>query len=380
MAQIELYIVIAVGVVFILGLYIVFRRKKHTAVDAKKHYIEGLNLLIEDKIPEALDAFRRTVRLDTGFIDAYIKIGDILREKDAHSAVKVHRDLLVRPELSTAEKKVILRSLTMDYIELNQWREALLVIDQILDINPKSSWARDKQLLLFEELGEWQNAYNAVKKSPEMPKSEKSTRMAAYKMEIGRKLCDEHREHDARLRFRDAIREDNHFLPAYLEYTDSYIREKRKKDALNVLTKYMKTNPQAPSLVFSRLKQVLFDLGHFGDIEGLFLDLAKENPRLAEVQLSLAKVYEKKGELLKALQACKRAMDINPDRFDTQLRMIHLYSRLDQRQKAIDMVKQLSDQILQQQHPFKCDVCQTEYDQYKYRCVNCKNWNSIIRK
>ncbi len=377
MTVIEISIGIAAVLILVAG-FVLFRKKHHSVSDAKNNYINGLNLLIENKESEALDAFRRTVHQDTGFIDAYIKIGDILRQKDIHSAVKVHRDLLVRPQLTREERHIILKSLATDYIRLEQWREALVVIDQILSMDSKNSWAIDKQLLIYEELGEWQNAYNAAKKKPEMSKAEKSTRMAAYKMELGRLLVKEKREHDARLRFRDAIREDNHFIPAYLEYADSYIREKREKDALNILTKYMKTNLEASSLIFSRLKQVLFEMGHFGDIEGVFLELAKENPELADVQLSLAELYEKKGELLKAVQACKRAISINPDRFDTQLRLIHLYSRLDQRQKAIEIVEEMSDKILQQQKPFECKVCNTEYRHYQYRCSSCKSWNSLM--
>ena len=119
---------------------------------------------------------------------------------------------------------------------------------------------------------------------------------------MGRQFVKEKREHDGRLRFREALKLNSKSVPAFLELADSYMREKRDGDALAVLEKFVKSNPSSSGLAFTRLKQVLFDLGHFSDIENIYFELAKNNPYIIEGHLGLAEIYEKKGELHKAMK------------------------------------------------------------------------------
>jgi lipopolysaccharide biosynthesis regulator YciM len=380
------YLIPAIGVIvvvlFVFIVWVVVRQRGKAKPNlAQKHYIDGLNLLIDGHLDPALEKLRKTVQMDTGFINAYIKIADIYRRKgEPDKAIKICRDLLIRPNLTEEQRHDILKSLAEDYIADQKWQQALVVINQLLNLNSHDHQTRQQKVIVLEQMGDWQGAFDIVRKESDLDKEEKKYRLAAYKYEQGLQLVKEQKEHDARVRFRDAIKEVSTFVPAYLEIADSYIRQDRSQDALSILKKYIKVNPNLSNLAFSRLKQVLFEMGKFGDIEQVYAELARENPQVVEGHLGLAEIYEKKGELLKAVDACKRALQADPGRVEAKLFLVRLYGKLGRDEAASDLAGELATQIISRQKHFECKMCGHLTDNYFYRCPHCRAWNSAIKR
>src|SRR5438128_684057 len=75
---------------------------------------------------EALLAFAETVRIDTDNVDAYIHIGNLLRERgEPARAINVHRELTVRSGLTTAQERTVRESLVLDLIALGRADQAV---------------------------------------------------------------------------------------------------------------------------------------------------------------------------------------------------------------------------------------------------------------
>jgi lipopolysaccharide biosynthesis regulator YciM len=365
------------GVLLLIAVAIVIQRRRNKSTgEAQLEYIAGLNYLIQDDYERALQKLRATVHLDTDFIDAYIKIGDVLRQQGkAENAIKVHRDLLIRPNLTRQNRLDILSSLADDYMTAERWQDALVVADELAGFNTSKTHVRDLKLAIYEQMEDWKGAYEAIRKHGQIPEREKKFRMAAYKTEQGRQRIRENREHDARVHFRDAIKVDPHFVKAYLELADSYRREERIKDALGVLRKYVKKSPQNLDLAYSRLKQMMFDLGHFGDLEGLFKEVIRDNPDSIEGHIGMADILERKGELRKAVEACNRASRLDPDRPDVKLMLIRLDEKLGRAETASEMASELVQQLIENHKQFVCETCGYAADEYFYRCPRCESWN-----
>ena len=76
---------------------------------------------------------RDVVKQDTSHIDAYLQIGNILREEgNVEGAIKIHRSLTMRPNLSKDIQRQIHKSLAIDYFKLGNIpkskEEALIVL------------------------------------------------------------------------------------------------------------------------------------------------------------------------------------------------------------------------------------------------------------
>ncbi len=380
MDQTLLLIIIGILAIVLIILLWVFRKGKAVTGEARTEYIAGLNFLLSDEKDKALEKLRSTVRMDTEFIDAYIKIGDILRSQGAaDGAIKIHRDLLVRPNLGDNQRIAVNKALAKDYRVAKKFPQALQACDHILDVERGNAWAKDFQLAIFEEMGDWQSAYNVVRKNSKLPKEERNTRLACYKVEQGRQSAALNQEHDARTHYREAIKLSSHCVQGFLELADSYMRDKRPADALDALKTLIQKNPNFSELAFARLKHVLFELGQFGEIEEVYRDLLKSNPKVVEAQLGLAEIYEKKGEIRHAVEVCNKALSYGSDRVDVKLMLVRLQSKLGRDEKAAEIASDLAGQLLKDRSRYVCRVCNYTDQNYFWHCPKCNSWNSATR-
>jgi len=382
MEQIHIIALTLIAVILVLTIlfFRFFRSRQGSIGEAQTEYIAGLNNLIDGQYEKALEHLRKTVRLDTELIDAYIKIGDILRNQGyPDKAIKVHQDLLVRRDLANQKRTAILKSLAQDYKVNKNFHQAVTACEQILEIDRQNIWCKDFLLSVYEEMEDWHNAFDLLKKNNTIPKQQKASILACYKIEEGLNLTKVQKEHDARLCYREAIKYDKKSSAAYLELAHSYMREKRLKDALIALKQLVQNNPDNAELAFTQLKEVLFDLGQFGDLEKMYLELIKSNPDVIEAHLGLAEMFEKKGEYLKAVDICKSAMEIDPQRLDIKLMLIRLKSKLGMNEDAVDIAKKLAEEIVEDHHNYICENCGYHDNIYFWHCPQCKAWNSTKR-
>lgn len=375
------FIYIAIfAVLLILLVFFLFRRKPKRRRSIQNEYIAGLQALLSGDQEYALEKFRQVVRRDTDYIDAYILIGNIFRQRGANeNAIKVHRDLLVRPNLNVEQQKEILKSLALDYQMNNQQKWALSTCDKILELDKKNKWARQFKLTLFEDMGDWQGAFEILRKNNAMPKEEKSLRLAAYKVEQGLQFSALHQEHEARIRYRDAIKYDSNCLPAFMELVASYFREARHNSALKELKKFVQAVPGYADVALQEFKESLFESGHFNDIESLYKQALTAKPDNIGAYLGLAEIYDKKGEIRQAAELCQRALKVDENNMKARFFLIRAENKLQRYDRSAELANAVAEKILNQRAAYRCSQCGHEQEKLSLRCPACRAWNAMER-
>ncbi|MBN1479404.1 hypothetical protein EH223_16425 [candidate division KSB1 bacterium] len=372
---IAVFVVLLVSIVLIL-----FRRKPKRKKNIQAEYISGLHALIEGDNETALSRLRNVVRRDTDYIDAYIIIGNIFREKAMfENAIKVHRDLLVRPNLGLEHQRSILRNLVLDYKMNNQPKWALSTCDKILEIDKKNQWTKDIKLEIYEDMGDWQGAFDILKKNNTMDKAPKNARLAAYKVEQGLQLVALKQEHDARIRFREAIKLSDTCFAAYVKIIQSYIRENREKDALKELKKLLQTLPDYADIAVKEFEKLLYDMGEFGEIENFYKQIIHSHPQVTVAYLALAEIYKKQGELVKASEYARKVLQYEPKNFKVLLFLVQIENKLRRYESSAELAAQVAEIFSEKKYSFMCRECHQEFDHYFWRCDACSAWNSAER-
>ncbi len=374
-----LYVAVFVFLLFFIVL-LLFKRKPKRKQSIQSEYISGLRAMIDGDMDVALERLRNVVRRDTDYIDAYILIGNIFREKKMYeNAIKVHRDLLVRPNLNLEQQKAILSSLVLNYKHNNQPKWALSTCDKILEIDKKNAFARDIKLALYEDMGDWQGAFDILKKNSTMDKGQKNARLAAYKIEQGLQLVDLQQEHDARHRFREVIKQDSGSFAGYEQLVHSYVREKRDRDALKELKRLIQAVPDFADMAVKEFEGLLYDMGQFDEIENFYKQIIQSNPKLTVAHLALAEIYQKKGELVTAGEYARKVLQYDPTNVKVILFLIQIENKLRRFESSAQLATQIATSFTEKKFVFRCSDCQHEQDRYFWRCPICQSWNTAGR-
>ncbi|UCD17919.1 MAG: hypothetical protein JSV44_03165 [Candidatus Zixiibacteriota bacterium] len=347
--------IIIIFLLAIIALILVFiyydRYKKDKKGKDPALYIEGLRALLDGREEAAFHKFREVVAEDSGNIDAYLRIGDILRKYGkADKALQVHKDLTLRHGLTAAEKRAVLRGLTEDFLHLGETALASAALKELLSLNPGDRWAHERLLQLYTEDADWDRAYAIKEKLIKLDGNRSKKGLAIYKFHQGENLFRDKDYHKARMLCKEAISMDPGCVPAYIMIGDSYLLENRVEDAVAVWHKMVRAVPDEAHRVLSRLKKALFDLGRFGDISTVCEDILEASPKNLDARLTLADYHLKKGEHSIAAEHLQTAIDDHPDSYIPILELAKLYLAAGEQKKLSELIDALRErrEVLEQ--------------------------------
>lgn len=341
-------------------------------------YIEAIHLLLEGKKTAALEKLKKSVKMDTDNIMAYIQLGAIYRETGFPvRAAKIHRDLLVRRNISEEEQTSILHHLVLDYQTSGALDLAIETAERLAQRDKKNVENKKLLLALYEQKGDWDKAFFYRQALNKWLKEKDQSILALYKIMSGLKHIEDGAEKDGRIRFREAAKLDKGCVPAYLYWGDSYRHEGRIEDALKIWIELTQKNPSCAHMVFDRLKDVLYELGRYGEIEQIFQNVIKKKPKRPEASIQLIQLLQKQGRLDQAMDLAEQVLDQYPDSVECRTQQVLLLHRQGDFKRAVELAVDVLTQSLNQSKMLVCSECGHESSDPLWHCPNCHAWNSF---
>ena len=272
-------------------------------------YLEALEHLADGKTQDAQEKLKEAIKQNTGNVNAYLRLGDQLREQGLiKNALSIHKELTLRENLSKSQNSQIQRSLLLDYEAIKDYKNGILIAKKILDSDKaRGIWLINKLIELFEKNENWQDAIDATKKYLK-PLSEKEKKQVAYYfISQGLQKLNDGKGKEARIKFKEAVKMDPNCSEAYRQIGKSYLDENRLDDAINIWRKFCFEVPEQAHIVFPLLEKTSFENGKFSDVENLYTELLKLDVKNRNTLLALVELYIKKGSYEKALSALENA-------------------------------------------------------------------------
>ena len=374
----ELLIVILVILVLVIIYYFtrVFRKPK----GEKSNYLSALEYLTEGNDKWAIQKFKEAVRENSENVEAYLRLGDLLRKKGLTSnALKIHKDLTLRSNLTTEMKSRIQYSLLLDYEETGNYKKAIDIANTLLE-DPKTFQKEIavRTLHHLEKEEEWQNAYNALRRYFKELTPQLKKKAALYLVFDGLKTQGKGEGKEARIKFKEAFKLDPECVAAFYYIGKSYYHEERTADAIREWEKLCETVPQKSYFVFEELEKAWFDLGKFKEAERLYKEILQRDPSNVHAAIALSEIYYKKEEYDRAIQILERISEEKPD----DPRLLGYRLQILTHKTQYKLASQLAQDYFQKNYQmadfqFICQECQYKTDEPQWVCPQCKSLDSF---
>jgi len=334
----------AISFYFVYDRFFMTPEKKTSAI-----YVAALKDLLNGKEEAAFSKLRQVVTEDPNNIDAYMRLGQILREHNKPDrALQVHKNLTLRSDLTHQDKLDILYHLVSDYLTLNELKTAEDALQELISLDSKNLWAYSHLLKIQEQGRKWDEAYETAVQILKLESNKSKKPLARFKYNKADRLLKKREYHKSRIIFKEAIGLDPSYVPAYLAIGDSYYEEKRLEDAVNFWNKLIATVPDQAHRAIERLKKTLFELGRFGDIMEICQNIMEHSPRNIKARRTLAEFYKKKGELDLAREYLEQILDDYPDDYETVIELTRVYLEKGDRKKIDILFRSLERRWEQQ--------------------------------
>jgi lipopolysaccharide biosynthesis regulator YciM len=265
--------------------------------------------MVEGENRRAVEMLKEAVRQNSENIDAYIKLGVILRnEKLYTNAIRIHKDLLLREKLTDDLRAEIKYHLTMDYVKSGSNEKALRFAEDIKSDKKFGPKIINYLLEIYEKSNAWDKAIETLKSTQLIKTNDGKKKHAFYKVKKGEMIQKAGNGKEARILYKDAIKIDPGCALAYLLIGDSYINDERASDAINTWTNFCTKVPESAHLAFDRLEKAWYDKGQFSKIEELYSSIIEKDEDNIYVMIRLAAIYRKKGDFKQSLKILNDAL------------------------------------------------------------------------
>jgi lipopolysaccharide assembly protein B len=364
---------------FAAFLYLLLKRRKKS--DAQTPYLDALHLLLDGNQEEAFEKLKRTVRDDTDNIMAYIKLGDIFREKGFPiRASKIHRNLLLRTTLTEKQNEDTLFHLSLDYRASGMAEKAIEIAERLAQKDKKGIEVRKLLLELYEDKEDWDKAFFMRQGINKWVKKNDQHILALYKVNAGRDLAGKGSEHQARIRFREALKLDRLCVPAAVCLGDSYMRERRFEDALKVWRDLASRVPSKAHVILDRLNDVLYNLGRYGELQTVCEEIIATRPDHPGAYFKLMELYEKQGKTAEALELGRQAYEAGPDKPAVRRALVRFLDRTGRKDEALRTALAILGRDAEKSLDFRCGRCGHESGEIFWRCPKCRQWTPAVEE
>lgn len=185
------WILIGLPIAFALGWIasrMDLRQMRMANRQAPRAYFKGLNYLLNEQQDQAIDAFIEAVQNDPDTSELHFALGNLFRRRGEYDrAVRVHEHLLLRADLSAADRQRAQHGLALDFLKaglLDRAEEAL----RKLEGTSYEGQARLARLAIYERSREWQEAEQVAQLLERSGEASFSVRLAHYRCEQAREL------------------------------------------------------------------------------------------------------------------------------------------------------------------------------------------------
>ena len=340
----------AIGFLF----FYIFRLKPNRKTGSKELYSEGLDMMINGLQRSAYNNFKKIVDMDTNNIKAYLRLGQVLRESgNATNALKIHKGLTIRQNLSSYDKLELYKNISLDYFDLGNTEKAIEQASKILKLDSKNSWAISKLITYHIKLNNWEKATEYLETFQRINKSPNPHKLGLFTIQQGRILLNENSFNSARRMFEKALAIDSTLNAAYYFIAESHSRESDKyfnraekiddknneeykklfdqalislSNAIPMWIKYSKSKPKQSWMVIHLLKDALFALDRYDELEYILKEIMEQDENNSEVIATLADMYAHKGDLDNALDIVNSSFQKNSNSLIIKLIKLKLLS------------------------------------------------------
>ena len=97
-------------------------------------YFKGLNFLLNEQQDEALEVFLRMAEVDSEVIETHLALGNLFRRRgEVDRAIRIHQNLMARPNLGRQERAHAIFELARDYMKAGLLDRSEKLFRELLD-------------------------------------------------------------------------------------------------------------------------------------------------------------------------------------------------------------------------------------------------------
>ena len=339
-------------------------------------YFKGLNFLLNDQPDKAIDAFIEIVKLDPETADMHFALGNLFRRRgETERAIRVHQNLLSRPDLPLEQKVHAQYELGMDYLKAGLLDRAEETFNELVDTQ-YAVQARRALLEIFQREKEWRRAIEAAEGLQESGAGARQKEIAQFYCELAQDALVHMDTANAMSLLDKALHADRKNVRATMLVGDALLAQGDVEGALKSWRRVEQQSVPHVALVAARLMDGYRKVGRPQEGVNLLRSYLTEASSIDLVEVVFKAVIE--------LDGVEAAKDLVIEELRRNPTLLGLDKLLEARLmdapahvwEELSMVKNLIHGYTQKLARYQCSHCGFKARQFYWQCPGCSRWET----
>lgn len=139
--------------------------EKDASQQVARHYFQGINFLLNEQPDQAIDTFIRSVEVTPSTLETHLALGNLMRQRgEIDRAIRVHQNLLSRPNLSIPQIRQAHLELGRDFLKAGLFDRAERLFLELVDEDSGElrQSALHHLIQIYQDELEWNKAIRAA--------------------------------------------------------------------------------------------------------------------------------------------------------------------------------------------------------------------------
>jgi lipopolysaccharide biosynthesis regulator YciM len=353
---------------------------KHLVRDSRAlpaSYFKGLNFLLNEQPDKAIEAFIEVVKVDPETIELHFALGSLFRRRGEYDrAIRMHQNLLDRPDLAADQKVTALSELGQDYLKAGILDRAEEVF-QKLERTQQAGSARSHLLTIYEQEKDWSRAIEMAKTLASESSDPRSRDMAQYLCELAASEAAQSRPDVARRHLESALEANRKCVRASLQLGDLERSRNNLEAAIEHWKRIESQDPAYLALVAQRLLEAHREAGRAEEGLRLLAGYLERYPSLDLLDNVFLQTLEAQGAEA-AYTLVRDELRRNPTLLglDRLLEAQIIAANSPDRRRDLELVRNLVHGHTRRLARYRCESCGFKGRQFHWHCPACGGWET----
>ncbi|WP_075259475.1 lipopolysaccharide assembly protein LapB [Herbaspirillum camelliae] len=339
-------------------------------------YFKGLNFLLNEQPDKAIDAFIEIVKLDPETVELHFALGNLFRRRgETERAIRVHQNLLARPDLPAEHHGHALYELGQDYLKAGLLDRAEESFNRLIDTQ-YSAQAGRALLEIYQREKEWERAISAAEILQATGAGGRQREIAQFYCELAADELVRTNTEAAMALLEKALAADRKSVRATMLMGDALRAQGDIEGALETWRRVEHQSVPHTALVAQRLMDGYVAVGRVQEGINLLRAYLAEAPSIDLLEVVFKAVLEVDGvdaaNLLVSDELRRTPTLLALDKF-LEARMMNAPQSA---RSELSVVKTLVHGYTQKLARYQCSHCGFKARQFYWQCPGCSRWET----
>ncbi len=362
------------------GWWVARRNYKVKELDDSNHlsreYVVGLNYLLNEQPDKAVDIFIKLLEVDSDTVETHLALGSLFRRRgEVDRAIRIHQNLIARPQLRVMQRKQALMALAEDYMSAGVFDRAERIFIEVVEMGgtPDASSLRGL-LVIYQREKAWEKALDILKKLELVTGNNMVAEAGHYYCEMAEKARLEGAQDTAYNLVKQALLVDKHSVRASLLLADMEMQQGRYKQAIRSLKRVLTQDADFFTEVIEPLIKASTELNSMDECASYLENILPEHP-YSSVIFAIGAYLREEESLDVAIDFVSVQLSRYPSiRGLNQLIQWHLESVHGIVRDKLQMLYNITSKFLDNKPIYRCGHCGYAGKLLHWLCPSCQQW------